>query len=296
MLKTPVVEQVSPVVPAQKVLSDSNVTKSHITFNVQNNSDKSRIDSKNKKGREGSVRNAENSKNKSKTASAKEFKNKSKTSSTKEFKSLPSKSSKSSSSKTSKATMKDSQRQRSLLDTSKISSKNECNSDYKKSDGKSNKSKVKLREKTNKSLPENVQQSGKLVSLDLELIESSPSPEPPPPPIISGPQDSSHNERKEELDFDEVSEEEKESKNEITGFKDIKGVSKGRNYVRRNREQYSSSPPSKEVTGDVDFRNGGPAEKQPRLLFDEEKSNIIESKKLISGIYCYLIYFIRASI
>lgn len=145
---------------------------------------------------------------------------------------------------------------------------------------------VKIRDKVDIKFFKESSKGNKLVSLDLELIESSPSPEPPPPPVISRTQDSVC-EKRDDVDFDEGSEDEKECRNEITGFKDLKGVSKGRNYIRRNRDR-SASP--KETDGDVDLRVSGPPEKQARLLFDESKTNNIESKKL-SGIYRYLIYF-----
>ncbi|KAK6625832.1 hypothetical protein RUM43_006131 [Polyplax serrata] len=168
-------------------------------------------------------------------------------------------------------------RETERTDISGCTLKSKGNSDYKK-DEKLEKHKVKHREKSETFLDEN-QKPDKLAPLDLELIESSPSPEPPPPPIISRSEDDCLNEKKDEIDFDEGSEDEKESRNEVTGFKDMKGVSKGRNYIRRNREL--STSPTKEITGDVDFRNVGPPEKQARLLLEEDKSNVIE-KSLVN--------------
>lgn len=56
-------------------------------------------------------------------------------------------------------------------------------------------------------------------------------------------------------------------------FKDLKGSTKNRNYIRRNRDASASPEPNY----DVDFRLNGPPEKQPRLQTspDEDISKML---------------------
>lgn len=253
MLKTPVIEQVVPVTPVQRVLSESNV-KGHITINIERNREREKVSERTKKQvKDRSKKDISPSKGKLKHQS------------------------------------KDSKNSRSRSSKSSSSHSKESKSGSKSSSSRANshsKEPGKTASKNERSVSPGIGRRSETPARTAN-VETSPSIEPPPPPIISRTDEESIPEKMDEVEFNEESDE-KESKKEKTGFKDLKGASKGRNYMRRNRES-SASPEKEGLTGDIDLRLSGQSEKQPRLLYQEENVAENESKKLFSGIYRYLV-------